>query len=267
MGSVLKERREELGQKIEDIARETRISVSCLRAIEEENYPAIPIEVYGKGYIREYARHLGVPEANALAPYEKYIQERKKTAIKEQPVAASAGRTAPSYSAFFGKLSRRVAQKDLKKALWAIPFIAAGVALYSSMPHEKDRGAIPVIALPAQETVAVKPVETRGFTSAGPSEANAMATKRHLLEITATDKVWVKIISDNAETKEALLNPGDKQSFQADSSFHIVIGNAGGVTMSYDGKDLGPLGDKGEVLKMALPEQNDPPLTAAAEKQ
>lgn len=73
MGNVLKERREELGKNIKEIAKITRVRANYLKAIEEEEFSTLPIPVYTKGYIKEYAKFLGVPVDLALAPYERYL--------------------------------------------------------------------------------------------------------------------------------------------------------------------------------------------------
>ncbi|MFA5353401.1 MAG: RodZ domain-containing protein [Thermodesulfovibrionales bacterium] len=263
MGSILRDRREELGQEIEDIARETRINASYLRAIEMEDYSFFPVEVYGKGYIREYAKFLGVPEESALAPYVQYIRENKKTSPKGQ-IPAPAGKTSGSSPEAVRTIIRKIQssqpRKGLKKTLWLIPFIAAAIALYSSIPRVKNEGTLPLLTPPPQETAELKTGVTGGIPSAGPSEAIAMAQKKHNLDITASDKVWVRVVADDAETKEALLNAGDKMNIQADEAFRIVVGNASGVRLSFDGKDIGPLGDKAEVVKIVLPREADAPL-------
>jgi len=50
------------------------------------------------------------------------------------------------------------------------------------------------------------------------------------------------------------LQPGQIARFEAKSSFHVVVGNAGGVKLSLDGTPLPPLGRSGEVVRdLVLP--------------
>src|SRR5208283_2750656 len=83
MSKLLKERREGLGKELQAIAEVTRIKGAYLRSIEEEEFEKLPVQVYTRGYIREYAEFLGIPADIALEPYEKYIRENKAGKEKE----------------------------------------------------------------------------------------------------------------------------------------------------------------------------------------
>src|SRR5208283_4045827 len=77
MSKFLKERRKELGKELKEIACITRIKGAYLKSIEEEEFDKLPVEVYTRGYIREYAELLGIPCDIALEPYENYIRDKK----------------------------------------------------------------------------------------------------------------------------------------------------------------------------------------------
>jgi cytoskeletal protein RodZ len=74
MSSVMKKLREDHSLDIKEIAAATRIKESYLKSIENEQYEKLPIEVYARGYIKVYAKYLGVPFETALEPYEKYLE-------------------------------------------------------------------------------------------------------------------------------------------------------------------------------------------------
>jgi hypothetical protein len=40
---------------------------------------------------------------------------------------------------------------------------------------------------------------------------------------------------------------------QAKTGFSLKIGNAGGVNLIFDGKEIGKLGEKGQVVNLTLP--------------
>ncbi|MCI0468773.1 MAG: DUF4115 domain-containing protein, partial [Nitrospirae bacterium] len=77
--------------------------------------------------------------------------------------------------------------------------------------------------------------------------------KKYLLILTATDKVWVSVTIDKRDKKERLLNLGEKVQFEADDSFYIILGNAGGVKMELNGKNIENSWKRGEVAKINLP--------------
>ena len=69
-GAVLRQRREELGLSINDLAASTRIRKTYLQALEEENLQLLPGAAYEIGFLRIYARQLGLPVAPLLAALE-----------------------------------------------------------------------------------------------------------------------------------------------------------------------------------------------------
>ena len=60
-GATLRQRREELKLSLDDLAASTRIRKTYLQALEEENLPALPGAAYVIGFLRIYARQLGLP--------------------------------------------------------------------------------------------------------------------------------------------------------------------------------------------------------------
>jgi hypothetical protein len=49
------------------------------------------------------------------------------------------------------------------------------------------------------------------------------------------------------------MQPGETLQLQAKKSFSLKIGNAAGVRIVFDGKDIGKLGEKGSVITLDLP--------------
>jgi hypothetical protein len=72
MGVVLRQQREALGYDLEQVSKETRITVSHLRAIEDMTPNLIGEPVYVKGHVRTYARHLRLDADMVL---ERYLKE------------------------------------------------------------------------------------------------------------------------------------------------------------------------------------------------
>jgi len=62
IGSRLREAREERGLTFADIERETRIRARWLAAFEGEHFDLLPERAYALGFLRTYARHLGLDE-------------------------------------------------------------------------------------------------------------------------------------------------------------------------------------------------------------
>jgi len=66
IGDIIRAARENAGYTLEQVSRETRVHLSHLRAIEDMTPGLLGAPVYAKGYIRSYARYLGLPEQETL---------------------------------------------------------------------------------------------------------------------------------------------------------------------------------------------------------
>lgn len=66
LGTFFREAREAQNLTLEQVAASTRIQESYLRALEEERFTVLPQKVFTKGFVRTYARTLGVDEEEAL---------------------------------------------------------------------------------------------------------------------------------------------------------------------------------------------------------
>jgi cytoskeleton protein RodZ len=78
-GEKLKEARESKNYTIEQVSRETRISVKYIHALEAEDFAAFPGETYLIGFLKSYTEYLGLDS-------DKYISLYKNYMIQEQPI-------------------------------------------------------------------------------------------------------------------------------------------------------------------------------------
>lgn len=83
VGAMLKEMRLQKGLKIVDVSRKLCIRKCYLEAIEESNYKEIPLFPYGIGFIRSYAKFLGLNDQNIVDLYKEETQSRSSNDIKE----------------------------------------------------------------------------------------------------------------------------------------------------------------------------------------
>jgi cytoskeletal protein RodZ len=60
IGEILKRTRESKNLTIETVNRETKISVVMIRALEQDDLESFGSETYLKGFLRNYARYLGL---------------------------------------------------------------------------------------------------------------------------------------------------------------------------------------------------------------
>jgi cytoskeleton protein RodZ len=67
------------------------------------------------------------------------------------------------------------------------------------------------------------------------------------VEITADEAVWVRARSDGKYAFSATMEPHTTRSVEGVKEVNLLVGNAGGVTISLNGKPIGPAGPKGQV--------------------
>jgi cytoskeletal protein RodZ len=301
MAKPLKEQREKLGKDINDVAMITRIKASYLKAIEEEDFAKLPVEVYTKGYIREYAKFLGYPSDAAIATYEAYLEEIKGKKEKNLADILSDEKTSdniPSESiekaSPFKSESLDYLQESQKisieKGISGVKgfsqriLVAASIAgiallIYLLLPGGKSappvqqkiepevQYKIPDITPPVtvqdakqEKTIHSTPAGQAGISNAPLTQTDKSGDKNkpiqkkmHNLDIIAIDKTWIQVIIDGADKKEMLLNPGEKVNYDANKSIDLLIGNAAGVKLKFNGKEFEGLGEKGQVIKLSLP--------------
>ena len=78
--------------------------------------------------------------------------------------------------------------------------------------------------------------------------------KSYRFVIEADEKSWVQVKIDDRQTLSAMLYPGDSREWQAEKGMQIVIGNAGGVRMKWDDREVRSPGGSGRVLRFHLPD-------------
>lgn len=103
LGALLKAERERRGISVRDVMDATKISRRNVNALEEGNVNALPHPVYLKGYIKNYAKLVGL-DAEALSAvvdsqcdeeFEHYLPQQDS--VSEAPAAPSAVMAAPAH--------------------------------------------------------------------------------------------------------------------------------------------------------------------------
>ena len=69
-GHLLRQAREEQGLSQKETARDLHLTSKVINAIEEDNFELIPSFVFARGYIRSYARHLGLDGQALVAEFD-----------------------------------------------------------------------------------------------------------------------------------------------------------------------------------------------------
>ncbi len=227
-GTILRQKRTELGLSIGDVSRLTGIRTAIIEAIEAGAFDIMPA-VYMRSFIRRYARAVGINERE-LPPVEGTTVQRKTA-----PVTQAKATTNPS--------TRRAS--PVVVVVLAIAIVgAAGYALFhsteagTSSPEPADKAETPI------ETVRTTP--SRGLLEYfGSPQSDSLLR----LEAVAIDTVWMSLTMDGRRSEQIMLYPGDRRQWNASATIVISLGNAGGVELYRNGQRLAPLGKRGEAVR------------------
>ena len=69
VGQYLRKHRESRRMSVEEISRATRVPMSSVERIESDQFDELPGEVFVRGFLRSYARSLGLLPEEVLARY------------------------------------------------------------------------------------------------------------------------------------------------------------------------------------------------------
>jgi transcriptional regulator with XRE-family HTH domain len=227
-GEILKERREELGRDIHEVADLLKIRTDYLRAIEEDDVAKLPAPVYTIGYIRCYAKFLGIDAGSIVQYYAKNLSQPGPSTII--PVAFS--------------------QKKSSKISYALLVLlaVAGVLFYATHGRKSslDRAEVP----PAKpQPVKAAPAAPDVLSEKG----GEFAAEGHSLGISASATSWVYLKFGDGRVEEMLLRPGESRNWSFSGKVSLKMGNAEGVHINLDGTDLGSPGGRGQVVMLTLP--------------
>ncbi|HKZ46382.1 MAG TPA: RodZ domain-containing protein, partial [Thermodesulfobacteriota bacterium] len=216
-----------------------------------------------KGFIQAYCRYLGLDAQDAILRYEAYMRslaENETPALKQTPppapypslsiiaiaVAAllviaggvytviSKKQTSPTPESFSDKETRGQASSQIDHPPIPRDHSENGVEA------KKEEPSLPIKS-EGQSNITLNSSVSK--TSVGPL----------ILIIEAAKPAWIKAEIDGQNPFEVSLKEGEKVKWNAKEKFSVLIGNAGGVNVIFNGKSLGRLGDEGKVVKLILP--------------
>jgi cytoskeleton protein RodZ len=274
-GDRLRREREMRGITLDEITESTKISRRHLEALEGEHFDQLPGAVFNKGFVRAYARFLGIDEDRAVADYSVASNEQPEPEDKfPLEIHAEPDRDlnpkrsylplAFAVAALVGVLlgyafwikSKSHATQPAAKAQQApapaaattaeVPVkVSAPTPVKSAVPVAASAPATPAPA--AVERAAVTPpVKTQQPASEDAAAAKKPAEKSFFVSVKAKEDSWVSIVADGKSVMQRVL-PADKhKKIKAGKVLILRTGNAGGIEVSFNGRSLGAIGNENE---------------------
>jgi len=67
------------------------------------------------------------------------------------------------------------------------------------------------------------------------------------------ERTWIRVMIDDERPKEYIFGPESTPEWRAHNGFELLIGNAGGIDLEFNGKRMEDLGKQGQVIRLRLP--------------
>jgi cytoskeleton protein RodZ len=259
-GARLKREREQRKITLDDVSVSTKIATKFIVALEEEHFDQLPGGIFNKGFVRAYARHLGIDENQAIADFvAASAPSVPEIPPEETPVLAAMAVRLPE-----SKKKRR----DNDGIPWSfvaagLLIVASGFALWGFHSREKSvrRVEAPTsvqIEQTMQETASPVSQPPSAGSSAGATEAATLPAARatnagvFTVLIKAREDSWVSITADGKPVMEDTLSAAAEKSIEARSQIIVKTGNVGALDISFNGKQFGPLGHENQVKSLTF---------------
>ena len=231
LGQYLSSARELKGFDLHDAAQQTRISILYLKALEQEDFAKLPGEVFVKGFLKNYAKFLGLPEQEVLKKYgELRFTVAGATVAAPQPFAAE--------QVSVPQTPERPSKVSLEPWLWGTAiFISILGFLFMATPEKQ-----PEPVAPLEAHTAVLHSEMTG-------SAPAIRPEKLYLQIVALEDVWLLVRTDYGPQKKAVLKKDENVVWIADERFLLSYGSVGAAKLLLNGEELTVTGQKNAVVR------------------
>ena len=254
IGALFRDEREKRDLDYTQVFETTRIRPHILQALEDEDWDRLPSPVLVKGFIRSYARALGLEEGKVL---ELYSNATRVEAAPHMP------------------LKKRVRSR---KALFVILISIFLLLAMATGYYLWKKHAIHEIILSGDDTInalsyeIANPADVRGeqiddeVESVAPNkeEESAVVQEGSVGSEVKTDELilkadvrvgtWLRIFVDDQEPREFIFRPGNQLEWRGNQGFDLLIGNAGGIDFEFNGEKIKNLGALGQVIHLTFPE-------------
>ncbi len=283
-GERLKREREMRGVSLEEIAESTKIGKRNLLALEDEEFDKLPGGIFNKGFVRAYAKYLGLDEDQAVTDFlaaENAASTGVRLAVDPAPAAenGSNGDAAKKSRKERSKeleaiAARREADKrnnpplnpsNTSNKIWvafALLCLVGALIGWWKYSHPVREAAAPQPA-PAVVThvtpapvVATPPAKTLIADDPPAKPALEYDGLAHLT-VRATQDSWIQVKADGNVVLDGVLDATTEKSFSA-KELIFKTGNAGGVEVIYNGKTEAPFGKDKQVKEIKIKPEKKP---------
>ena len=214
-GTWLRRQRDLREISLREIADVTKISIRYLEALEQDRFDVLPAPVFARGFLREYARYVGLDPDEVV---NSYLTAQEDVEPDEVPESRGAQRRGGRLEKTSGLL--------LTFAVVILLGVVAGLAYYMERTGTDTAPEPPPIAAPPIQVAPPVALE----------EAVAVPVAPLVVTIDFTGECWVEAAIDEDRRISELHVPGESLRLEAQQRVVLTLGDPEAVIVEVNGE-------------------------------
>lgn len=286
-GERLRRQREMRGVSLEEISKSTKIGTRSLKAIEDEDFEKLPGGIFNKGFVRAYARFLGLDEEQIVGDFEEawnayedartpqvlVVPEQEEKKSSSGPLWVTVVLLIVITAAAAGWYRYQRMRNQVAAPSSSEPDSPSSVPASSENPPSSEPQATAPAPAPVQngtdsrgsqsshasqtETAPQGPKVTASGTpsAAGSKLIPTPATKPEgsapiRLQVFAREDSWLSVSADGKDLGQGILAAQKTRSIRARKEVRLKIGNLAGIEVSFNGQRVDVDGQPRQVKEL-----------------
>jgi cytoskeleton protein RodZ len=269
IGGGLRQRRELLSLTLDEVEQHTRVRKHYLQALEAGDFEEIPSPVQTRGMLSNYASFLDMDVDTVLLEFAEGLQRwhaerHPELSAEPKPASTDVRHFLPRIRTFIA--TDLIFGVGMVVLLLAFAIWGAGRIIKSQQAEVTPEATGPSISdvllitptLEALETATSAtsqpnaPLGDTTLTALAPSEA---APANVTLYVVARERTYMRVSVDGKVVFDGRVVPGNSYPYEANESIEILTGNAAALQVVYNQRDLGLMGNFGEVVDLVYTAQ------------
>ena len=285
LGAQLKLAREKRGATLEDVSTTTKIGTRMLRAIEEDQYEQLPGGIFNKGFVRAFAKAVGIDEEKAVADYLAATEPPEPVAdqdsemlnrVAELRAEAEPRETGLSWGllavllliaavgfAGWGYYTRESRKSESPAPQTIVQPPASSVSSVANTPapqsaasatnKEASSSETSQPKLPSAETTTKPAVTPAQPQTTAPAAAEPVNAEGYFsVHIKVRGDSWLSVTSDGKTVLQGLIPGPAFKAVRARNQIVVKAGNVGALDFEFNGERLPSQGNNGEVKTLTF---------------
>jgi hypothetical protein len=251
---TLRRAREAHALTIEDLARTTKVSKTILTAIETRDVRRLPATIYTRGFVKAYAREVGLdPEKTA----DEYLAAIAVSAAVDEVAHVPPVTHPPTEQRRATGVANGVGVDNSMGQFGWITTMLAVVGLIAYLGYLGSAGDVtpedaPVVSTQRADSDAAPAAQAEKLTS----DATRAVDGPFRLELRTQGLCWVVISVDGEQVLRRLLQPGEHYTFEVQNEAIMRVGEPGALTLSINGQAGRPIGPAGLPVDVRIDRTN-----------